>query len=345
MKNWFNRNYRTLIISAFLIPIIIVAFVSISHVSVWYDISNPNNWAAYLSVGIEIAALSALAAISANMGRKVYFPFFIVTLVQFIGNIFFAYQFIDINSKLFKDWVDLVTPLLSLMGVDEGDMIGHKRFLALFSGGLLPMISLSFLHMLVKFSENKTTLTNEDKYLEEEKKKMEEEFMEKRKYDTVDSKDVISEVSKVRLSEDDLKKLEEILLNPPAPNENLKSATTDYNNFVNNKVNIDNEINNDEVVVNELYQASEDESINKESENLLDEELIEIIELQTSVQSENIETNNQEIQKVEEVQEVENTIVFDEPTQQNDEIPTTPQPTQAQQIINSYNELEEKKNS
>jgi hypothetical protein len=88
MKNWFNRNYRTLIISTFLIPIIIVAFVSISHVTVWYDISNPVTWATYLSVGIEIAALSALAAISANMGRKVYFPFFIVTLVQFIGNIF-----------------------------------------------------------------------------------------------------------------------------------------------------------------------------------------------------------------------------------------------------------------
>jgi hypothetical protein len=31
--------------------------------------------------------------------------------------------------------------------------VGHKRFLSLFAGGMLPIISLSFLHMLVKFEE------------------------------------------------------------------------------------------------------------------------------------------------------------------------------------------------
>ena len=115
--------------------------------------NNPISWAIYLSVGIEIAALSALAAISAKMGRKVYFPFGIVTLIQFIGNIFFAYQYIDVNSQSFKDWVDMVDPIVSFLGVDSGDPVGHKRFLALFSGGMLPIISLSFLHMLVKFEE------------------------------------------------------------------------------------------------------------------------------------------------------------------------------------------------
>jgi len=104
-------------------------------------------------VGIEIAALSALAAISAQMGAKVYFPFGIVTLIQFIGNIFFAYQYIDINSESFRDWVDLVDPFVTYLGVESGDFVGHKRFLSLFAGGMLPIISLSFLHMLVKFEE------------------------------------------------------------------------------------------------------------------------------------------------------------------------------------------------
>jgi hypothetical protein len=130
-----------------------VAFVSISHVTKWYGLSNPLSWAIYLSVGVEIAALSALAAISAKMGKKVYFPFGIVTLIQFIGNIFFAYQYIDVNSTSFKDWMDLVDPFVSYLGVESGDPIGHKRFLSLFAGGMLPIISLSFLHMLVKFEE------------------------------------------------------------------------------------------------------------------------------------------------------------------------------------------------
>ena len=146
MKNWFNRNYKTIIISAFLIPIITVALVSISHVTAWYGISNPVTWAVYLSIGIEIAALSALAAISANMGRKVYFPFGIVTLIQFIGNIYFAYQFIDVTGKPFIQWVELVSPLLEYIGIDPTDMVGHKRFLSLFAGGMLPII-LSLIHI------------------------------------------------------------------------------------------------------------------------------------------------------------------------------------------------------
>jgi hypothetical protein len=151
--NWIEKNLRKVIYVAFLVPILLVALVSISHVTKWYGISNPTSWAIYLSVGVEIAALSTLAAIAAQMGKKVYFPFAIVTLIQFIGNVFFAYQFIDIASQSFKDWVDMVNPLVQYLGIENGDLVGHKRFLAFFAGGMLPIISLSFLHMLVKFEE------------------------------------------------------------------------------------------------------------------------------------------------------------------------------------------------
>jgi hypothetical protein len=154
---WIQKNFKKIIYIAFLVPILAVAGVSISHVTTWYGLSNPMSWAVYLSIGIEIAALSAVAAISANMGKKVYIPFGIVTFIQFIGNIFFAYQYIDVDAKAFKDWVDLVDPVVSYLGVESGDPIGHKRFLSLFAGGMLPIISLSFLHMLVKFEgEGKT---------------------------------------------------------------------------------------------------------------------------------------------------------------------------------------------
>ena len=151
--NWIEKNLRKVIYIAFLVPIFLVALVSISHVTKWYGISNPTSWSIYLSVAVEIAALSTLAAIAARMGKKVYFPFAIVTLIQFIGNVFFAYQFIDIASQSFKDWVDLVSPLVQYLGIENGDFVGHKRFLAFFAGGMLPIISLSFLHMLVMFEE------------------------------------------------------------------------------------------------------------------------------------------------------------------------------------------------
>jgi hypothetical protein len=212
MKHWLNQNFKTLIIAAFLIPIITVAIVSISHVTKWYGISNPISWAVYLSIGIEIAALSALAAISANMGKKVYFPFAVVTLIQFIGNIFFAYTYIDINGQSFKDWVDLVSPLTELMGVDPTDLVGNKRFLAFFAGGMLPIISLSFLHMLVKFTE-------EDRLKEDE---------ETPPSNPEDLKNFVDETTRLHLTENDLMKLEETLLNPPKPNEELKKAAEEY---------------------------------------------------------------------------------------------------------------------
>lgn len=215
--NWFQKNFKSLIYIAFLVPILTVAFVSISHVTKWYGLSNPVTWSIYLSIGIEIAALSALAAISAQMGRKVYFPFAIVTLIQFIGNIFFAYQYINIDSQAFKDWIDLVDPLVSFMGVESGDVIGHKRFLALFSGGMLPIISLSFLHMLVKFEEddrkNKNTETPvlpENLDIEEISKvagKMESE-LEKEKYNPTKEELELLEQKLREINENKFKSLE-----------------------------------------------------------------------------------------------------------------------------------------
>jgi hypothetical protein len=158
-KNWVRENLKGIIATSFTIPILLVAFVSISHVTTFYGLTNPFSWAIYLSVAIEIAALGALAGISANMGRFVYVPFLIVTFIQFVGNVFFAYSFIDPTGNLFKQWVELAGPLLETFGVDITDMLAQKRWLALISGGMLPLISLTFAHMLVKYSEQTTLET------------------------------------------------------------------------------------------------------------------------------------------------------------------------------------------
>ena len=177
MKNWFHNNLRNIIIAAFVIPILLVAFVSISHVTSFYGLSNPITWAVYLSIGIEIAALSALAAVSVRMGRFVYLPFFVVTLIQMIGNIFFSFTYIDETGQSFQDWVAMVGGLFENMGVEKTDLNSHKTILSFLSGGLLPIISLTFAHMLVKFSEqNKNILV--EKVKEDEPNDLSEEIDE-----------------------------------------------------------------------------------------------------------------------------------------------------------------------
>ncbi len=67
--------------TSFIIPILLVAIVSISHVVTFYGLSNPMSWAIFLSVAVEIAALAALAGVSAKFGRFIYIPFGIVMRV------------------------------------------------------------------------------------------------------------------------------------------------------------------------------------------------------------------------------------------------------------------------
>lgn len=148
-----NKLIKRIEFYAFLVPIIAVAFVSISHVTSWYGISNPVSWAIYLSVGVEVAALSSLAGFSVGLGKYIYPPFILVTVIQFIGNIFYNFQYIDVNGELFKDWVVLVSPILEVTGIDSTDIDSHKRILAFLEGGFLPPISLFFLHLLIKLSE------------------------------------------------------------------------------------------------------------------------------------------------------------------------------------------------
>lgn len=229
MGNWFSKNFKTIIYVSFLIPIITVAIVSISHVTQWYGISNPLSWAVYLSIGIEIAALSALAAISAQMGSKVYFPFGIVTLIQFVGNIFFAFEYIKIDSEQFLSWVELTAPILEYTGIEQGDLQSHRRFLAIFAGGMLPLISLSFLHMLVKFNEenrkaissispiNENIVDSDDKpskITDEEINEVIDEYRKEKEVkveEPIQASDLIAEISRFRPSQEDLTNLENLL--------------------------------------------------------------------------------------------------------------------------------------
>jgi hypothetical protein len=94
MKKVFEWIKNNPIRSMFLVPILLVAAISISHVVSWYDIANPINWAIYLSIAIEVGAMTALVAATNKIKGGVWFMFGMVTLIQMIGNIFFSFNLI-----------------------------------------------------------------------------------------------------------------------------------------------------------------------------------------------------------------------------------------------------------
>jgi hypothetical protein len=144
-----SRNRDKVIRNSFLLPILLVVAISISHVTTWYDIGNPIAWAIYLSIAIEVFALASVSAASIKMNRfSIWFLFSLVTSVQIIGNVFFTYNDISVTGSYFKSWVELIQPVFP-----EWSAIDHKRFLALIQGGLLPVMSLTALHYYIKFGD------------------------------------------------------------------------------------------------------------------------------------------------------------------------------------------------
>ena len=187
---WVKNNPNR---AMFLVPILLVAGISISHVVTWYDIANPISWAIYLSIAIEVAAITALIAATNKVKGGVWFMFGLVTFIQMLGNIFYSYKEIDASGELFISWIELTGPVWEMFGSDISDIPTMKRYLAFLEGGLLPVISLTSLHFFVKYQkeeEEEVEATSEEdvhnsaddeskesfeKVVEEKKKKLEED--------------------------------------------------------------------------------------------------------------------------------------------------------------------------
>ena len=221
----------------FLVPILLVAGISISHVVSWYDIANPINWAIYLSVAIEVGAMTALVAATNRIKGGVWFMFILVTIIQMIGNIFYSFKEIDANGDLFKSWVELTSPLWEMLGSDPGDVISQKRWLAFLEGGLLPIISLTSLHFFTKYDRNKAddkqevkeipTITKPDEEItEEEYREVVQDYIRKQKEQ--------EEKLKYTPTEEDFKKLDEFLRNV-GYNGPTKEEVNDFDKFTPNK--------------------------------------------------------------------------------------------------------------
>lgn len=146
----------TIIRNSFLLPILSVVIMSISHVISWYDLGNPFLWAVYLSVAVEIFALASVSAASIKMKKgSIWLLFILVTFIQIVGNVFFTYQDIDINSAKYLSWIELIQPWF-----EDWTVVDHRRLLALIQGGTLPFMSLIALHFYIKFNENLSSGTN-----------------------------------------------------------------------------------------------------------------------------------------------------------------------------------------
>jgi len=160
------------IILSFIIVPIITSLVSTIHVVSFFELSNYYTLSIILAVAFELGALSSLAGLVAMdkiSKTSVWMIFILLTVFQMMGNTYYSYDTTTTkmlqNSNLIKNF----TELFGFDIYDNTDVIFVKRIIAIFSGAVLPVISLCFLHLLVSYviktkdsNEEKKTLQSED---------------------------------------------------------------------------------------------------------------------------------------------------------------------------------------
>lgn len=190
MINWIKDNKSSIIRNSFLLPILLVVIMSISHVVSWYDLGNPISWAIYLSIAIEVFALASVSASTIKMSRSsIWFLFGLVTLIQIVGNIFFEFRDINELDANFIDWVKLIDPFFT-----DWDSLDHRRLLAIFQGGTLPIMSLTALHYYIKFTDMQSDTIEET---EEEEVELLKELEDDLVDDLLEADEVIEETDDI----------------------------------------------------------------------------------------------------------------------------------------------------
>jgi hypothetical protein len=145
------------IIIAFVIVPIIVSVISTIHVISFFELSNYYALSLVLAIAFELGALSSLAGLVAMdkiSKGTVWLIFVLLTAFQMMGNTYYAYDTTS-NKMIFdSNLIKNFTELFGFNVYDESDVIFVKRVIAVLSGAILPIISLSFLHLLVNYISN-----------------------------------------------------------------------------------------------------------------------------------------------------------------------------------------------
>jgi hypothetical protein len=107
-----------------------------------------------LALSFELGALSGLAALTVldKVNRSVvWFIFFLLTVFQMVGNTYYAYDTTTDKMLLDSNLIKNFSELFGFDIYDNTDVIFIKRMIAILTGGILPVISLSFLHLLMGY--------------------------------------------------------------------------------------------------------------------------------------------------------------------------------------------------
>ena len=190
-----NKGLYWGLIVTFGLLYLLVAFVSTLHAIDFFRLSNIGALAILLGVAYEVGQASVLFSILMTKNKEKFLPWllmFLLTALQVTANVYASYKHMAISGN--DDWTYWYTSILKIFGVAGGTTETYQVIISWISGALLPIVALG---MTALVAQNIKLIT-EDGEAEESG-------------EPVNASDIISEVSKVRPTEDELEMAEEIL--------------------------------------------------------------------------------------------------------------------------------------
>ena len=159
------------------------SIISMIHIVSFFELGNPNWMSIALAITFEIAALASLISftiLDVLKGTRwsLYFIFVILFFMQMVGNVYYSFDYVTIKlietgnwMVVFKEFLDTTVNLFT----DELPNPSYTKYILSCAIGMpIPLISLSFIHILVKYLDKTDSDTKSEEVETEGDTKSEE---------------------------------------------------------------------------------------------------------------------------------------------------------------------------
>jgi hypothetical protein len=296
------NDFRKIVIGSFLAVPFLSSLISTIHIITFFGLGNMSWMAIILSLAFEIGSIASLMTLTVldKVNRfAVWFIFFVLVVMQMLGNVYYTYDFISNAMISNPQWIDSFIDLVEMMTMQKLEQRTTKFILSLLIGLPIPVISLAFLKSVSDYLKPESNLNppienkevvdieevKEDSKLEtitENSEDIKEEDIEKYLKPTVNTEinnQITDSVTQVMETNEEIEKqeVEELIENPLVQNEiNPDSIEESFENITDHRESVDL-VNGDNV-----FEEIEPES------SLIEETIEEIEEVKSDIYEENI---------------------------------------------------------
>ena len=304
-----SNDLRKIVTICFLAVPVLSSLISTIHIITFFGLGNMSWMAIVLALAFEIgsiASLMTLTVLDKINKMVVWFIFFVLVIMQMLGNVYYTYDFISQAMVSHPQWIDSFIDLVEMMTMQKLEQRTTKFILSLLIGLPIPIISLAFLKSVSDYLKPDTNVqekidtinTSEElsknSIIEQENVQLDEEL----------SDNEITVTESLSIQEND--EVKEILTQEI--NSQITDSVTQSKYVVESS---DNEIssNDSEFLINENKEISEEMSESEDISHISDE-----TEIHENNEEINIETEEKKEDIYEEIEDEPEESFFDDST-------------------------------